>query len=86
MASDPPAIEGIRGILVYAGLGTPVARAFVTGVTVGLGAYMLRMPAACYDQDGQMRPFKPLSSAPTATNYHFLAVPLAAATTAYLFT
>ena len=43
------------------------------------------MSIAVLDEDGQMRPLALVSSAPTATNTHFLAVPLAAAV-AYLFT
>jgi hypothetical protein len=87
MAATPePRIEGLRGILVYVGLGNPLARAFVAGTVVGLGLYVAKMPTASFDEKGQMRPFKPLSKAPNATNAHFLAAPLGAAAAAFLFT
>ena len=85
-AIDEPRIEGLRGILVKVGLANPSSRAFVAGVAVGIGAYALKCPSQCFDEDGQMRPLALVSSAPTATNTHFLAVPLAAAAVAYLFT
>lgn len=87
MATTPePAIEGIRGIAVYCGLGTPAARAFVVGTMVGLAAYAVKQPAMSFDEEGKMRPLALVSKAPTATNAHFLAVPLTAAAAAFLFT
>ena len=83
---DPPAMEGIRGVLVHTGLGTPPARAFVVGTVIGLGAYFLKMPSVSCDEDGRMRPFSAVSKDPNATYYHFLGVPLVAATAAFLFT
>jgi hypothetical protein len=83
---EPPTIDGARGILVHMGLATPTSRALVVGSAVGILAYALRMPAVAFDEEGNMRPFKPLSKAPTATNAHFLAVPVGAAALAFLFT
>lgn len=83
---EPPRIEGARGILVHVGLGTPVARAFVAATAVGIVAYFANQPAFAFDEEGKMRPFKAVSRAPTATYYHFLGVPLAAAAAAYVFT
>ena len=85
-AIDPPRIEGMRGVMVHAGLATPVSRAFVLGTVVGLGAYALKMPTACFCEKGEMRPLSLVSKAPTATLSHFLAVPLGAAILAYVFT
>ena len=87
MASTPaPAIEGMRGILVHVGLGNPMSRAFVAGTAVGLLAYGLKIPGSAFDDDGNMKPLALVSQAPNATNAHFLAVPIGAATLAYLFT
>ena len=85
-AVDPPAIEGMRGVLVKVGLATPLSRAFVVGTAVGIGAYLLKVPSASFDEEGEMRPLALVSNAPTATYAHFLAVPLTAATVAFLFT
>ena len=86
MASEPPVIEGMRGVLVQAGLGTPLSRAFVAGTAVGVLAYATGMPKCSFDEKGEMRPFALITNAPTATNYHFLAVPLIAGGIAFLFT
>lgn len=83
---DPPAIEGFRGVLVQAGLASPASRAFVIGTAIGLGAYALKIPKVSFDEKGNMRPLALVSKDPTATNSHFLAVPIAAAAVAYLFT
>tara|TARA_B100001094_G_C17769902_1_gene594500 strand:+ start:306 stop:569 length:264 start_codon:yes stop_codon:yes gene_type:complete len=85
-AMEPPRIEGVRGIMVHAGLATPISRAFVVGTVVGIGAYALKMPTASFDEKGEMRPLSLVSKAPTATMSHFLAVPLGAAILAYVFT
>lgn len=88
MASNAtPKIEGLPGIMVYSGLGTPFARAFVVGALSGVALYAVGMPRACFDdEDGGMRPFKLLSSAPTATYAHFLALPVVLGGAAFLFT
>ncbi len=86
MNNQAPVIEGARGVLVKAGLGTPLARGFVVGVLVGGVAYGLGVPKQCFDEDGQMRPLKGLSKAPTATYTHFLAIPLLGASIAFVFT
>jgi hypothetical protein len=83
---EPMRVEGARGILVSIGLGQPAARAFVAGTAVGLVAYALKMPSMAFDDDGEMRPLKGLSNAPTATYTHFLGVPLTAAILVSIFT
>lgn len=85
-AIEPPVIEGVRGVMVRAGLATPLSRAFVVGTVVGLLAYAIGWPRDAFDEKGEMRPFKLVSSAPTATTHHFLAVPVSAAAIAYVFT
>jgi hypothetical protein len=83
---DEPSIEGARGILVHMGLSSPFARAFVIGSAAGLIAYAIKKPEGAFNEDGDMRPFAVVSNSPEATYSHFLAVPLTAATIAYLFT
>ena len=85
-AMEPPVIEGVRGVMVRAGLATPVSRAFVAGTVIGLGAYVIGYPKSSFDERGEMRPFSLLSRAPNATTNHFLAVPIGAAAIAYVFT
>lgn len=85
-AIEEPVIMGARGVLVKMGLASPMSRAFVAGTVVGLGAYAVGYPQSSFDEKGEMRPFSLVSSAPTATTNHFLAVPLGAALIAYLFT
>lgn len=72
-------IQGPKGVLVKVGLGTPTARGFVAGAAVGVLAYSFRLPDACFDEEGQVRPFKALSASPHATYAHFLLVPVLAA-------
>ena len=81
-----PVIEGWRGVAVSVGLGTPFARATCAAVCAGVGCYACKFPRAAFRQDGSMRPHKSLSVAPDATSNHFLLMPLALATTVYLFT
>ena len=83
---EDPVIEGFRGVLVNAGLAQPMSRAFVAGAAVGIAAYAIKWPRDSFDDDGKMRPLSLVSSDPTATMSHFLAVPLGAAALAYLFT
>jgi hypothetical protein len=85
-AIEPPVIEGVRGVMVRAGLATPSSRAFVAGVVVGMAAYCVGYPKCSFDEKGEMRPCSLVSSAPEATTNHFLAVPLGAAAIAYIFT
>ena len=44
------------------------------------------MPACFYEEDGSIKPFRPLSPELNATDVHFFLVPLGAAVVAYLFT
>lgn len=83
---EAPMIEGWRGIAVHTGLGTPLSRAFVAGTAVGIATYALKWPRESFDEEGQMRPLSLVSKDPSATKFHFLAVPLGAAVAAYLFT
>lgn len=86
--STPPieTVDGVRGILVKIGLGEPASRAFVAAAVVGVTAYAFKLPTASFDEEGEMRPFKATSRSPHATYTHFLAVPLVAAATAFVFT
>lgn len=87
MQNQPePTIVGMRGVLVYMGLGTPLARAFVAGSLVGMGAYAVGAPGCSFTEEGKMRPFKMVSRDPEACYTHFLVLPLAVAAGAYLFT
>jgi hypothetical protein len=79
-------VDGVRGMLVQMGLGTPSSRAFTVGGAVGVAMYALGLPKESFTDDGEMRPFTALSPHPSATNVHFLAVPVGAAIAAYLFT
>ena len=83
---DPPEIVDARGVMVYLGLGHPVTRAFLAAAVVGSVAYVAGMPRQAFDEEtGAMKPWKPLSKSPEATNAHFLAVPLTAAALVYTF-
>ena len=75
-----------KGIMVKVGLGQPSSRAFVIAILATGIAYITRMPQASFREDGSMKAFKLLSPEPDATLQHFLLVPVAAATAAYLFT
>ena len=75
-----------KGIMVKVGLGQPSSRAFVIATLATGIAYITRMPQASFREDGSMKAFKLLSPEPDATLQHFLLVPVAAATAAYLFT
>ena len=86
LTPDQPYILGARGGMVSMGLATPASRAFVVGTTAGILAYAMGYPKGAFDEEGNMRPFKLVSQSPEATQSHFLVVPLAAATAAYLFT
>jgi len=79
-------VVGARGILVKMGLAQPESRAFVVGGFVGAAMYALGLPKQAFTEDGEMRPFKPLSPHPSATYAHFLVVPVSAAIAAYVFT
>jgi len=79
-------VDGIRGMLVQMGLGTPSSRAFTVGGIVGVAMYALGLPKESFTDEGEMRPLKALSPHPSATNVHFLVVPVGATVAAYLFT
>jgi hypothetical protein len=72
--------------LVVLGLGSPLARAFVAASVAGAVCYIAKRPAVAFDNDGNMRPFKPVSAELSATNVHFLAMPLAVGVAVGLFT
>jgi hypothetical protein len=69
-------VDGVRGVLVMCGLGTPFPRAFCAAALVGVLAYAFKLPRASFTEEGDMRPLKPLSNDPEATYAHFLSVPL----------
>ena len=83
---EPHKVQGLKGILVLAGLGTPIARAFTAASVGGVALYATGTPSAAFDEEGEMRPFKLLSASPHATYQHFLLYPLAIGAAAYVLT
>ena len=77
---------GTCGILVALGLATPLKRAFVTSVLVGIVAFTAGFPKIAFTEEGELRPQRGLSRDPQATNYHFLVTPLSAGLVVFLFT
>ena len=85
--SEQPVIEGWRGVMVAAGLGTPAKRAVTVVLAVGALAYTFKYPNAAFRPDGTMRPATATGSrAADATDRHFLLIPLAAGVLTYVFT
>ena len=72
--------------LALLGLAQPSSRAFVAATLAGTFSYVTKMPACFYEEDGSLKPFRPLSPELNATDVHFFLVPLGAAVVAYLFT
>jgi hypothetical protein len=79
-------VVGARGVLVKLGLAQPESRAFVAAGLTTVVMYAAGAPKSAFTEEGELRPWKPLSADPTATNLHFLAVPLGVAVITYLFT
>lgn len=80
-------IDGYKGIMVYLGLGSPLARAFVVGSGVAAIQYVTKTPGAAFDEDGAIRQWTMMSpKSPEATDQHFLILPIAIASAVYLFT
>jgi hypothetical protein len=79
-------IEGWRGVMVAAGLGSPFSRALTAGIAAGTLAYAVKYPTCAFKADGSMRPYYRLSASQDATNRHFLLMPLTVAGAVYLFT
>ena len=77
---------GTRGILVALGLSTPLKRAFVASVLVGIITFTAGLPKAAFTEEGELRPQRGLTNDPQATNYHFLVSPLSAGLIVFLFT
>jgi hypothetical protein len=83
---DEPTPIGPRGILVALGLATPLKRAFVASVLVGIVAFTAGFPKAAFTEEGELRPQRGMTNDPKATNYHFLVSPLSAGLVVFLFT
>ncbi len=80
-------IEGWRGVMVAAGLGTPMSRALTAAMLAGVVSYSMKMPRRAFRPDGTLRPsFHAGSYAPDATDMHFLLTPVAVGATVWLFT
>jgi len=79
-------IDGVRGQLAVLGLGKPIARAILAGVVAGAVLYTLGYPKPCFTDEGVLRPWKPVSSDPKATQVHFLFAPVAVAVAVGLVT
>ena len=73
-------------VLSHVGLASPYSRAFVVATGVGVLAYGMGFPKQSFTEDGEMKPFALLNPGPHATYAHFLALPIAAGTFAFLFT
>ena len=77
----------MRSIMVYFGMGRPVARAFVAGSVATLALYAAGFPKAAFREDGTMCPFSPLCKGPDGVcAQHFLVLPVTVATAVFLFT
>jgi len=86
MHMDEVEAIGTRGILVALGLRTPLKRAFVASVLVGIVAFTAGFPKSAFTEEGELRPQRGLTRDPQATNYHFLVTPLSAGLVVFLFT
>lgn len=85
--SEQPVIEGWRGVMVAAGMGTPAKRAVTAMLATGAVAYAMKYPAAAFRQDGTMRPARITGArAADATDRHFLLMPLAVGALVFVFT
>jgi len=73
--------------MVYLGLASPLARAFVAGSGVAAIQYVTKTPNAAFDEDGAIRQWSLVyPQNPEATDQHFLILPLGVAAVVYLFT
>ena len=72
--------------MVYLGLGTPAARAFTAFALTSVASYVTKLPAEAFDEEGRIRSPSLFSPGPGSTDAHFLVLPMAVATAAYLFT
>ena len=81
---EQPVIEGWRGIMVAAGLASPLKRALTASLAAGTVMYALKRPRSAFRSDGTLRPA--FSNAADATDHHFLLTPLLIGTAVYLFT
>ena len=70
--------EAFQAKMVALGLGTPSMR-FVCASMTAAAMLLIAKPEFAFDEDGEMRKFKPLHPLEEgATNYHFFLVPLTA--------
>ena len=72
--------------LALLGLAQPSSRAFVAATLAGTLSYVTKTPECFYEEDGSIKPFRPLSAELNATDFHFCLLPLGAAAVAFLFT
>lgn len=72
--------------MVLMGLRLPSQRAVFAGTCAAGICYVTQTPAEAFNEDGSVRAWSVTSDDPHATDIHFLMVPLAVATAAYLFT
>ena len=80
-------VQDWRDVMVMAGLGQPVSRAFVVGVAAASVLYATGYPRDAFNEEGGIRPLALLSPGPDGVNAkHFLVIPVALAGAAYLFT
>lgn len=77
----------LQDVLVYLGLGRPSARGFVAAVLTAGVLYVGGLPHAAFDDDGRIRPFRPIAPGPdSVTLEHFLVIPLSVGAAVALFT
>ena len=80
-------VETWQHMLSKMGLKNPSARAFVAGVAVTSVLYFAGYPKEAWDEEGNMRPFYPLSQGPDCVcRKHFLVIPTVVTGAVFLFT
>jgi hypothetical protein len=75
-----------KGVMVSAGLATPVSRAFTAFALTSALMYATKSPSSAFTPDGQMRPYSALTHDPEATTAHFFLTPSLIAGGVWLFT
>jgi hypothetical protein len=75
-----------KGVMVAAGLATPVSRAFTAFALTSALMYATKSPSSAFTPDGQVRPYSALSHDPEGTSSHFFLTPTLIAGGVWLFT
>lgn len=82
-----PAPRNVPEFLAWAGLGTPGRRAAAAFVLAAGVSYATKLPRVAFTEDGHLKRFdiNPADKDEPVTQVHFVVVPIAVATAAYLF-